>query len=107
MTYTEKRLESDWEKAVDTWSFNENLSHPLTSEKVKIFIRIVEHQAIAEERERVKEEIKKKRKIIFPLDTKPEMNLESITHLAEFNKKSMEYNQTLDDLKPIISNLLK
>jgi len=57
--------------------------------------------------EEIKGEIKKKRKIIFPLDTKPEMDLESITHLAEFNKKSMEYNQALDDLKPIISNIFK
>ena len=50
-------------------------------------------------------EIKKKRKIIFPLDTKPGMNLESITHLAEFNKKSMEYNQALQDIKETIDKL--
>jgi len=56
------------------------------------------NEAIAEERERVMGEIEKKRKTIFPLDTKPEMDLKSITHLAEFNKKSMEYNKVLDDI---------
>jgi len=49
--YTEKGL--NWEIAVDTWGFDKNLSHPLTSESVKIFIRVVEQQAVAEERERV------------------------------------------------------
>jgi len=55
--------------------------------------------------EEIDGEIKKKRKIIFPLDTKPGMNLESITHLAEFNKKSMEYNQALQDIKETIDKL--
>jgi len=56
-TKQEKRL--NWEIAVDTWSFNENLPHPLTSESVKIFIRVVEQQAITEERERVRGLIEK------------------------------------------------
>jgi len=47
----EKRL--DWEMAVDTWSFNKNLAHPLTNESVKIFIRAVEQEAVAEERARI------------------------------------------------------
>jgi len=64
------------------------------------------HDFVVEQKEKARQEtlflmrgeIEKKRKTIFPLDTKPEMDLKSITHLAEFNKKSMEYNQALDDL---------
>ena len=60
-------------------------------------------KALSAQLDRLGEAVKGMKKQIFPLDTEPQMDLESVTKLSEHNKKSFIFNQALDDTLKVIS----
>ena len=118
MTYTEKILtEFDSKYIKGDFGITTCDPHVVPLKSLKAFISTSIHQALAEERDRVRGEIVGKKNQLEPyyktglsgFKGKFEMikNDKVIDEQKLAQLVSDGYNQALDDLKPIISNILK